>query len=73
VVTVRWLRSALLVDGGGVGRRPLQEAAVAPDDLLGRVAGDPRERRVDPDQGVVRLPGIGDGEGDVRGDDRALP
>ena len=55
-----------------VGRRALQEPAVAADRLLGGVAGDPRERRVDPHQRVARLPGVGDGEADVGGHHRPV-
>ena len=65
-------RLAELLHPGGVGGRALQEPAVAADDLLGAVAGDPGEGRVDPDQGVVGLAGVGDGEGDVGGDDGAV-
>jgi hypothetical protein len=61
-----------LRDGRRIGRRTLQEPAVPADRLVRLVAGDPRERRVDPDQRVIRLPWVGDGEGDVGGDDGPL-
>src|SRR3712207_7184294 len=47
----------------GVGVRALQEAAVAAHRLPVGVPGDPAEGGVDPDQRVVRLAGVGDGEG----------
>ena len=57
---------------GPVGVRSLQEAAVAPDDLLVGVPGELGEGRVDPDQRVVVLAGVGDRERHVRGDDGAV-
>ena len=75
MVSVRRSASAVAdaPHGRRVGRRALQEAAVAPDDLVGLVAGDPGERGVHPHQRVVRLARVGDGERDVGGDHRPLP
>jgi hypothetical protein len=77
----RWLSSVTVIAGLGrqglahpghgrrVGGRALQEAAVAAHRLLVGVARDAGEGRVDPDQRVVGLARVGDGEGDVGGDD----
>jgi len=59
-------------DGGRIGVGPLQEPAVAADDLVQPVAGEAGERRVDPDQRVVRPARIGDRERHLRGDHRAV-
>ena len=50
-----------------VGLRPLQEAAVAADDLLPRVAGEAAERIVGEDHRVVVRAGVGDDHRHPRG------
>ena len=70
---LRRQRPAQLRHRGPVGRRALQEAAVAAGDLVHRVAGDPGERRVDPDQRVVRQCRVADRERDVGGQHGPVP
>jgi hypothetical protein len=59
-------------DGRRVGVRPLQQPAVAADDLVQPVAGEAGERGIDPHQRVVRQPRVGDGERHLGGDHRAV-
>ena len=53
-----------------VGVRTLQEPAVATEDLLRRVAGEPGERAVHPDERVVVAERVGDREREVAAEDR---
>ena len=57
-------------DGDRVGVRTLQEPAVAAEDVLGRVAGEPGERAVHPDEGVVLPERVRDREREVAGEHR---
>jgi hypothetical protein len=56
------------VDGRTVGGRPLQQSAVAADDLGRAVLGEPGEGGIDPDQRVVLAARVGDREGRLGGD-----
>src|SRR5206468_5815393 len=57
--------------GRAVRALALEEPAVASDDLRGLVPGHPLERRVDPDQRIVRAPRVGDRERHRGGEQRA--
>ena len=72
VATARcWSRAVLDArDGDRVGVRALQEPAVAAEHVLGRVAGEPGERAVDPDERVVVAERVGDREREVAAEHR---
>jgi hypothetical protein len=59
-------------DRRAIGGVALQEPAVAAHDLGRAVPGEPGEGRVHPDQRVVRAARVGDREGHLGGDDRAV-
>ncbi len=53
-------------DGGRIGQRPLQKAAVAAEDLVPRIAGEAAERRIGEDDRVIQQTRIGDDHGHPR-------
>jgi hypothetical protein len=69
---IRRERLADAGDGAWIGALALQEPAVPPADVGGRVAREPLEAGVDEEDRAVRLPRVGDDDALARRVDRAL-
>jgi hypothetical protein len=65
-------RAAHVVQRGLIARARVQDARVAPDQLLGAVAGDREVRGVHVRDRVIRLPRVGDHDAVLRRRERAL-